>query len=314
MHFLPFDLPQFAQAYPAAALAIFGISGPIFWMYFAAVALFAIGLPIIFKNELRQAHGLDKIMPFGRLFFAIPLAVFSTEHFTLTRFIVILVPSWIPWHLFWVYLVGVALMAAALSITVKKHSELAATLLGIMFFLFVALMDIPGVAAHPRDRFAWALAFRELSFSGGAFAFAGAQMQARASAVGARLVTLARYFVAIAALFYSVEHFLHPECVPGVPLERLAPTWIPGHLILSYLAGAVLLGSGACLLINKKGRLAAAYLGIMVIVLVLAIYLPILAAKPSDVEGLNYFADTLMYSGAILLLANALPKENHPHD
>ncbi len=313
MHMLTCELQQNTLAYTAAVLAVFGISGTVFWMYCAAVVLLAIGLPIILKYELPQAHGLDKFMPFGRLFFAIPLAVFSTEHFTLTSLIVNLVPSWIPWHLFWVYLVGVALIAAALSITVKKYSELAATLLGIMFFLFVALMDIPAVAARPHDRFAWALSLRELSFSGGAFAIAGAQMQARASAVGPRLLTLARFFIAIAALFYGVEHFLHPDHVPGVPLARLTPTWIPGHLIFSYLAGAVLLGAGACLLINKKERLAAAYLGITVFVLVLVIYLPILAAKPFDVEGMNYFADTLMYSGAILLLADALPKDNHSH-
>jgi hypothetical protein len=44
------------------------------------------------------------------------------------------------------------------------------------------------------------------------------------------------------------------------------------------------------------------------------LYLPIVAVIPSDIgNGLNYFADTLLFGGAALLLADALPKEDHPY-
>ncbi len=131
------------------ALAPFSIPAPVFWPYFAGAALLAIGLPIILKNEVPQARGLDKLMPFGRLFFAVPLAVFAGEHFTVARFMVPMIPSWIPVHFFWIYFVGVALVAAALSIVVKKYAQLSATLLGIMMFLFVVLLHIPRVVANP---------------------------------------------------------------------------------------------------------------------------------------------------------------------
>ncbi len=65
-------------------------------------------------------------MPFGRLFFAIPLAVFGSEHFTVTANVATLVPRWIPAHTFWVYLVGVAFLCAALSIAVLVQARLAA--------------------------------------------------------------------------------------------------------------------------------------------------------------------------------------------
>jgi uncharacterized membrane protein len=299
----------------ALTLAAFSIPASVFWPYFLGVALLAIGLPIILKNEVPQAHGLDKFMPFGRLFYAAPLAVFAGEHFTVAQFIAPLVPSWIPAHLFWAYFVGVALVAAALSIVVKKYSQLAATLLGIMIFLFVVLIHIPRVLGNPRDRFAWAVALRDLSFSGGAFAFAGAQTKpASPGKTKSPLITLARYFTAIAALFFGIEHFLHPDFAPGVPLAKTTPTWIPLHLFWAYLAGAVLLASGASLLVNKQSRLAATYLGLTILLVVLVIYLPILISIPSDIgNGLNYFADTLLFSGTALLLADALPKENHPH-
>jgi uncharacterized membrane protein len=299
---------------PALTLAVFSIPAPVFWPYFAGFAILAIGLPFILKNEVPQAHGFDKLMPFGRLFYAIPLAVFAGEHFTIGGLMAPMVPSWIPAHLFWIYLVGVALVAAALSIVVKKYSQLAATLLGSMILLFVVLLHIPRVAANPRDRISWAVALRDLSFSGGAFAFAGAQQKLHSTTPTGLLVTIARYCFAATAIFFGIEHFLHPEFAPGVPLGKITPTWIPLRLFWAYLAGVVLLITGASLLLNKKSRLAATILGLTILLIVVVIYLPIELSIPSDIgNGLNYIADTLMFSGAVLLLAEALPKEDQHH-
>src|SRR5882724_2129628 len=86
---------------PALAFPPFGMPAITFWIYVCASLLFIIGL-IKILGELRQEHGVDKVMPFGRLFFAIPLAVFGSEHFTLTADIATLVPRWIPADKFWV--------------------------------------------------------------------------------------------------------------------------------------------------------------------------------------------------------------------
>ena len=45
-----------------------------------------------------------------------------------------------PWRLFWAYFVGFALLAAALSIATKIQVRWSGLLLGIMMFLFVALL------------------------------------------------------------------------------------------------------------------------------------------------------------------------------
>jgi uncharacterized membrane protein len=305
---------QFIHSYLGVSLAALWIPGPASWMYFAAAVLLAISLSIILKDEVPNVHGLDKILPFGRLFYAIPMAVFGTEHFCFPEEIGGLVPSWIPAHRFWVYLVGLALIAAALSIVVKRQAWLAATLLGIMLCLFVVLISAPAVVANPRDRFAWAVSLRDLAFSGGAFAFAGTQMKARPAVGVPGLVTLGRFFVGVPAVFFGVEHFLHPEFAPGVPLKMVTPAWIPVRLFWAYLAGAALLAAGSLVTANKKARLAATYLGVMILLLVLIVYLPILVSDPKSIAiGLNYFFDTLAFSGAILLLADALPKESDSH-
>lgn len=303
-----FEVVNLANASFAAALAVFGMPGGIFWLYFSATTLLIVGLLKIFTGELSQRCGLEKIMPFGRLFLAIPLAVFGTEHFTNAADIANIVPRWFPAHLFWVYFVGIALIASALSITVQIQSSLAATLLGVMFFSFVVLIDIPGIMAHPGNRIFWALGLRELAFSGGAFAYAGSPGRSGRPRGVPGLVTAGRFFIALAAVFYGVEHFLHPEYAPGVPLAKVIPVWIPGRLEWAYLAGAVLVAAGIALIINKKARMAATYLGLMILLLVLFVYLPMLVASPTELESLNYFFDTLLFSGAILVLAEALNK------
>ena len=302
---MPCNFVGLADANLAVWSAPLGMPSDVFWVYVSGCVLMVIGLIKISKDELAQARGIEKIMPFGRLCYAIPLAVFGSEHFSDTGAIATMVPSWISAHRFWVYLVGVALIAAALSITLKVQSRLAAALLGIMFCSFVVLMDIPAVVAQPGDRFSWTLALRELAFASGAWAFAGSQMSPKRAGGAPALVTFARIVIGIAAVFYGVEHFLHPALATGVPLEKIMPEWIPGRLFWAYLAGAVLIASGVCLVANKRAREAATYLGVMILLLVLFEYLPMLIASPKDMVSLNYFFDTLFFGGAVLLLADA---------
>jgi uncharacterized membrane protein YphA (DoxX/SURF4 family) len=109
----------------------------------------------------------------GRFLFAISLVVFGAQHFLYAKFVATLVPSWIPGHLFWAYFVGVAFVAAALSIAIGKNARLAATLLGLMFILWVLTLHLPRVAAHPHDGNEWTSAFVALAMCGGAWLVAG---------------------------------------------------------------------------------------------------------------------------------------------
>lgn len=304
--------PQFVVI-PALAFPPFGIPPISFWIYVSASLVLIIGLIKIY-GELPQLPGVNKIMPFGRLFFAIPLAVFGSEHFTATANVASLVPRWIPAHTFWVYLVGLAFICAAVSMVLLIQARLAAALVGMTMLIFVVVMDMPGVIKQPGNRFFWALALRQLAFSGGALAFAMSpwsirpRQRSRAQTTSA-LTAIPRFFIGVPSIFYGVEHFLHPAYVPGIPLDRLTPDWIPGRIFLSYFVGVILILAGVCLIVNKKTRLAATALGLTILLTVLWIYLPMLLVAPTDVVALNFFFDTLFFCGAILLLANAMAKE-----
>jgi uncharacterized membrane protein len=278
----------------------------------AGILLFLIALWAA-KSDIARAGGLDKIIVLANLCFAIPLAVFGAEHLSGARLIMAMVPSYMPWRLFWAYFVGFALLAASLSIAAKIQVRWSGLLFGIMMFLFVAMLHVPRALASPGDRFAWVIVFREMSFGGGGWILAGSAMRGQD---GSKLITVGRVLIGIAAVFFSVWHFLHPTACPGVPLEKLMPVWIPGRLLIGYLTGAILLVAGAGILLTMKTRMAATYLGTWILLLVLLIYGPILITQISDpstavkVEGINYFADTLLFAGAILALASATPRTN----
>jgi uncharacterized membrane protein YphA (DoxX/SURF4 family) len=293
-----------------SVIAFIAIPSEVTWSYFAFVVVIVIGLVTIsVRGDWQKARGFDKLILFGPLFYAAPLAAFGTEHLTLTKVIASLVPKWIPWHLFWAYFVGICFIVAALSLVTRIKARLAASLLGLTFFLFVVLMDVPGWARDPRNRFALALVLRELSFSGGALALAAGPTEQWRERRTHILATIARYFVAIPVLFYSFEQFMHADHVPGVPLVMVTPRWVYGHAIWTYLAAVVYAVVGPLLLIGKRTRAAATCLGLIVLLMVLVVYVPIGVVERASIEGFNYSADTLMYCGAALLLAGAMPRE-----
>ena len=294
----------------SAVMALLVIPSVVKWSYFSFAMVFAIGLATIFlRGYWQKARGIDKLLLFGPIFYAAPLAGFGTEHFTLTRIIASMVPKWIPWHLFFAYFVGACFILAPLSLVTKIRARLAASLLGLTFFLFVVLIDVPGWARDPGNRIALALALRELSFSGGALAFAASlypQGRERGTHI---LATIARYFVAIPVLYYSLEQFLHADHVPGIPLKMVTPQWVFGHRIWTYLTAAVYAVAGPLLLIGKKPRAAATLIGVTVLFGILVLYVPIAVVGRASLESFNYMADTLMYCGTVLMLAGAMPRE-----
>jgi len=269
------------------------------------------------RGDIARARGLDKVVALSNLCFAAPLAVFGALHLAAAKSLMTMVPSYMPWPLFWAYFFGFALLAASLSIATKILVRWSGLLFGIAMFCFVAMMDIPGALENPRDRFGWILAIREMAFGAGGWILAASAMASTTTGqVKTTLLTIGRMVIAITAIFYGVEHFLHPLGVPGVPLQKMMPDWIPARPLIGYLTGAILLVAGAAMLLARKTRLAATYLGTWIVLLVVFIYGPILIAalaNPSTdvkIEGINYFFDTLLFAGAILALASATPPTN----
>jgi uncharacterized membrane protein YphA (DoxX/SURF4 family) len=278
------------------------------WPCVAGAVFLIVGL-IAYRKEVAAALGLEKLVVLGPVFVAAPLATFGAEHLAGPRFLMQMVPVWMPARLFWAYFVGFALFAAALSFIVKKYLRWSATLLAIMFFLFVAMIHLPNLVAHSHERLFWTIPLRESAFAGGVLAFAGAQLANWRSRRSSVFVLVGRVIVGITLIFFGVENCLHPRFAPGVPLPKVTPAWVPLPAFWGYLAGVVLVVAGVAILLNRRARLAATVVGVLMTLLTFLLYFPILVmarGTPQIVEGVNYVADTLLFGGTTLLLASAL--------
>jgi hypothetical protein len=268
----------------------------------AGVAFLIAGLVVV-RRELASARGLEKLILCGPALVASALATFGTEHLVAGRGMLTIVPLWMPWRLFWVYFVAAALFAAALSYVARRFMRSSTCWLAALFWILAATTIVPGLVKHPDNRLFWVLVCRETTFGMGAFAYGGML----AGRVWPR--TIARIWVGLVLGFYGVVHFLQLDHVPGVPLEKLTPEWIPAAHLWAGLYGAILLVASVSLLLNQRARLMAAIAGLGATLLTFFFYGPIFAVDPPGLrlEGVNYIWDTMLFAGTLLMVAAAMP-------
>ncbi len=265
----------------------------------AGVVALVAGLVLV-RGRFEAASGVDKIVVLGPVFEAVALAIFAAEHFTAARDLMGIVPRWLPGPpLFWTYFVGVAWLAAAISFIAWREVRWSAIGVAVLMLTIVATLDLPGIPKGAHNRIFWILTVRETCFAGGAMVLAGS-VWPRARA----LMPIGRVIVGLTFLFYAVEHFLFPHNVPGVPLEKMTPAWIPAPGLIAYVVGITLLVTGVGLLIPQRARFSAAFAGAMLVLLTVFFYIPILVTEihsPLAVEGMNYVGDTLLFAATALL-------------
>jgi len=132
-------------------------------------------LPTIVETPHWNNPSLRAAGKAGRIVFAAALIVFGVQHFIYANFIATLILSWIPGKLFWAIFVGVAFVAAAVSIVAQKIFRLATFLLGTMFLLWVLILQLPRVAGALRNGNEWTSALVALTMCGVSWTLGRAQ-------------------------------------------------------------------------------------------------------------------------------------------
>lgn len=81
----------------------------------------------------------------ARIIYGLPFAIFGLFHFMNAGQMAGMVPSWIPGGVFWVYVTGLALIAASVSIITQKQMRMATLGLAAMLLIFVLTIHLPAV-------------------------------------------------------------------------------------------------------------------------------------------------------------------------
>ncbi|MFQ5568319.1 MAG: DoxX family protein [Rhodothermales bacterium] len=109
----------------------------------------------------------------ARILFAVPFGMFGIMHFVFGSDMAGMVPSFIPGGVFWVYLVGVALLAACISILIGKWTQKACLLLALLLMIFVLTIHLPGALDEATRQMAMSSMLKDLGLAGGALILAG---------------------------------------------------------------------------------------------------------------------------------------------
>jgi uncharacterized membrane protein len=246
---------------------------------------------------------MGKSQTVGRVFVAISLAVFGVQHFIYGGFVATLVPAFMPGRLFWAYFVGVAFVAAAMGILTKMLARPAATMLGVMFFLFVVLLHIPRIVGNSSDGNEWTSGFVALAMCGGAWILASAApLEEREKADP--FLKLGRYFFALAFVAFGVQHIVYARFGAG-----LGPPWYLGRPLWACLFGGVLVGAGAAILLGQKGRMAANLLATTLILFFLLLCVPRIIGQPHNPNPWTSGFEVLALCGGALVLGGNPPGE-----
>ena len=240
----------------------------------------------------------------GRLFFALALVASGILQLATGEFVRLVppLPAWIPGHSFLAYLVGVVLILAGAAIGFGRGALGAAATVGALLLLSLVGLQIPKALADPWSGFQWTNPCKTLALLGGLIVLANSLPEIGASSGLARLF---RRLAPLGPVFFSaflivggIQHFVYVDFV-----IKLVPEWVPGARYWVFFTGLALIAGGVGILIPRTSRLAATWVGIMILLWVVLLHIPRAIGLHSAGETAAIF-EALAMSGIGFLLAD----------
>lgn len=111
----------------------------------------------------------------ARILFALPFLVFGIMHFVFANQMAMAIPSFLPGAQFWVYLSGIGIFAAAISLFIQKLVKEAMVGVSIFLVATIALIHFPGMGnPDPMiQQVAMSGLFKDIGLLGGALTYLG---------------------------------------------------------------------------------------------------------------------------------------------
>lgn len=110
---------------------------------------------------------VDRLVTPGLICFGVSSMVFGIVHFFYARAIAGMIPLWVPGAPAWAYALGGARIAAGVSIITRVQARLAATLMAVMYALWIVLIHLPQVQRPESEAADWTFLLLAVALFGG---------------------------------------------------------------------------------------------------------------------------------------------------
>jgi putative oxidoreductase len=109
----------------------------------------------------------------GRVLFALPFGIIGINHFIVSDFFNGMLTSFIPGGGFMILFTGACLIAASISIILKKYIKLSCLLLALLLLIFILTIHIPQLFEPNNAQVAFMHLLKDTALMGGALIIAG---------------------------------------------------------------------------------------------------------------------------------------------
>jgi uncharacterized membrane protein len=269
-----------------------------------------LGVPDATFGPARSQRASGGLVVVGRTFFAVALAGLAVEHFIFREFVVGRAPAWpagLPGGVTWAYLSGIAFLAIATAILLRKGARSASIVAAVVIGSWALFRNVPVVVGDSFLSGAWTRGGKALVFTAGALAiaatFPGIGMTrnttvAKVMNASTEFIRVGRWCLGVFFLITGIQHFKFTAFVAS-----LIPSWFPGDPVFwTYFGGVALIAGGIGLFIPFTARLAALLSGLMVFSWFWIVHLPRTFAGVSD--SIAVF-EALAVSGLAFVLAGS---------
>ena len=139
----------------------------------------ALGAGALMLHALTHQLTIPPSASIARILYGVSMIIFGIQHFEVFKFIVSLIPNWIPLHNFWAVFTGIVFIVAGLAILVRRFDYIASLTLAAMFFGWMVTLHIPLCVAAPHDVDLRASLFVVVGLTGASLFFAAAARHTR---------------------------------------------------------------------------------------------------------------------------------------
>ena len=118
-----------------------------------------------------------------------------------------------------------------------------------------------------------------------------------------RFIRIVQAVFGIPWLVFGIQHFVYVDFV-----AQLVPAYFPAQWFWAYLTGTAMIAAGLSFIVNRKSALAAALLGVMILIFILLLHTRTLSKDASNIVNWTRALQDLAITASAFMLAGILSK------